>query len=121
MQNNNNDVMFEAFASYGTNKWNKSHYNVSKGASDKKTKQIKTKYEIIEGDKRKNADLKEFWKILKEWHADPVTGTGKPDGEDIVAWLDDFVENPKDTLAELKEKEQEWLDFIEEDQEYKHE
>ena len=48
---------------------------------------------------KENADLKEFWKLLKEWYAD---SPDKHSLEDIISWMDDFVENPKSTLKRLE-------------------
>ena len=66
MQNNNNDVMFVALASYGTKKWNESHYNVSKSASNEKTKEIKTKYEVIEAEEENCPKKPEDFQNWKE-------------------------------------------------------
>ncbi len=65
-KNNNKDVMCEVFASYGTKKWNASRYSVSKNASDKKTKQIKTKYEVIEAEEENCPKKPEDFQNWKE-------------------------------------------------------
>ena len=43
--------------------------------------------------------FKNFWISLKEWYADPIT---KNTADDIINWLDDYVENPKKTVQKFE-------------------
>jgi len=43
-------------------------------------------------------EFKKFWTGLKDWYADPVD---KNTADNIIEWIDDYVEDPEGTREEL--------------------
>ena len=56
--------------------------------------------------------LDEFWVLLKEWYADPTT---KYSAEDIISWIDDFVEDPETALKDLNKMNDDYEEEIKDD------